>query len=256
MLVATTAVAMALVACSGGASQTAVRSTFVTQANQLCKKFADDYNSAKSKLPVPPSRDDLILLAQATFAPDAIQTYQQIATLKMPTADEQNLKSLMDQAVAEVQLIQSDPIQDGSKLNQRDIVNRMRSYGLTDCGVGFDRDVDHDEFVKEANSVCVNLAGKIDQIRRDNNVDAPNATPDARAAIVRNNIVPVYLDALSQIESIGYPDADRDFLSKLIADSRVLVQSFVQDPAAFFDPSRPGEEDIHQRWASYGSICT
>jgi len=253
-VIATAAVTMSVAACGGGTSQTAVRSAFVTQANQLCKQFADDYNSAKAKLPVPPSNDDLVLLAQGTYAPDAIQTYQQISALKMPTADEQDLKSLMDQSVAEVQLIQSDPLKGGSKLNQRDIVRRMRSYGLTDCGVGFDRDVDHDEFVKEADSICVNLAAKIDQIRTDNNIDG--ATPDARAAAVRNNIVPVYLDALSQIESIGYPDADKDFLTKLIADSRVLVESFVQDPAGFFDPSRPGEADIHQRWQSYGSICT
>ncbi len=240
-----------LAAC-GGESQAAVRSAFVSRANQLCQKLTDDYVAAKAKLPTPPGNDDLVLLARATFVPDAIDTYQQIAALKMPKGDRQDLTSLMQQAIAEVQLIQADPLQGGSKGNQRDIVGRMRSYGLDQCGVGFDHDITHDEFVKEANSVCANLASKIGKLNEDQSL--ASLAPDARAAFVVNTAAPVYLDAVAQIEAIGYPPGDADVLKKLVADSRADIAAFTADPSLYFNRSRPAAVDIHQRWIAFGAV--
>ena len=251
VLLATAGVGIALTACSGGTSDVTVRNSFVTQANQLCKQFTDDYDGAKAKLPIPPSNDDLILLAQATFAPDAISTYQQISALKMPKADEQDLKSLMSQAVAEVQLIQSDPIQGGSKGNQRDIVNRMRKYGLTECGAGFDHDVDHAEFLKEADGVCSTYFAKLVKVEQDQNI-GPSAKEDVKLAFVVNTGLPVVEDAVNRIEAIGYAPEDKDVLTKLIADWRADLNTIAKDPSQFFVPNRPAAVDIFNRWDAFG----
>lgn len=243
-------VLFAIAACSGGSSQ-AAKAAFVAQGNQLCKQFADDYNAAKAQLPIPPSNDDLKLLAQATFVPAAIETYQKIASLNLPKADAQDLTSLMDQAIAEVRLIQADPLQGGSPSNQRDIVNRMHGYGLTECGVGFAHDVDHAEFVKEADGICGTYFAKLSKVEQDQNVSA-SSKDDVKIAFATNTGLPVVRDAVDRIEAIGFPPEDKAVLSKLIGDWRADLDAVAKDPAQFFTPNRATAVDIFQRWAAFG----
>jgi len=245
------ALCAALFACgSGGGSSAAVKEAFVTQANGLCKQLTTDYNTAKATLPASPTPDQLKEFVQGTFGPEAISTYQQIASLQMPKDDADALTSLLTTAIAEVRLILVDPAVNGSATNQHDLVKRFRDYGLSECGAGFAHDISHDEYVVAAQGICNNIDKKITGIETANKIQ--KGTADARAAFVGTYAVPLLRDMADQLEALGLPPGEEATLTKLLADMRAVIDSYLQDPASLYVAKTGPAYAVNAAWDAYG----
>jgi hypothetical protein len=246
------AICAALLACGGGGgNQAAVKDAFVTAANGMCKQLTTDYNAAKAALPASPSADDLKEFVQGSFGPEAISTYQKIASLQTPKDDAESLSSLLTSAIAEVRLIQSDPVVNGSVTNQHDLVARFRNYGLTECGAGFVHDLTHDEYVTAAQGICKNLDDKLFGLEDDNGIHKAGA--DAKAAFVHTYAAPLFRDAIDQLEVVGVPTADQAAVTKLLTDWKAIVDSYEKDPTILYTPKTAGVIAFNGAWDAFGA---
>jgi len=240
------------VACGGGGGGGATEGAFVQHGNQLCKALADDYQAGKAALPSPASAADIKDFVQGRFVPEAVQTYQQIAGLKMPGDQADAVNALLTAAIAEVRLIQSDPAAGGSPQNQRDLVKRFQEVGLTECGAGFQHELNQAQFIEAVNGICQGLGEKVLEIGRDRQIDQ-NATSEALAQFVQQTVLPLFTDVIAQIDRLGFPtDAGPDW-AKLVSDWKADVVLVQQNPLAFYDQTRPAAVDINQRWIAYGA---
>jgi hypothetical protein len=236
----------------GGGGGSSSRDLFVAQANQLCTALSDSYTAEKAKLPSPPSAADIKDFVQGSFAPQAVTTYEQIAALPMPSAEKDDLQSLLTAAIAEVRLIQADPATNGTPLTQRELVRRFQAVGLTACGAGFQHELDKAQFVKEANGICLGLASKVYALLRGRGINE-DSTSEEKAIFVKLTIVPLYFDVVTQIESLGFPAEDQQVLADLLAAWRADIGAVEQQPELSFDPNRVETLDVKRRWIEYGA---
>jgi hypothetical protein len=243
---------LVIAACGGGSSAGAVKGQFVQQANQLCKKLADDYTAAKAALPQPTTVTDIQTVIRGQFVPEAITTYQQIGSMQLPTPDAEQISALMTAAIAEMRLIQDDPPNSGSPTNQRDLVRRFRELGLTECGAGFEHDLDKPQYLDAANTICSALGEKVVSSAKSFGIVA-GTKPAVIAAFVQGTAVPLYRDAVKQLEGLGSPPGDEALLQALLKDWSADIDAVEQNPQLFLDVRRPAALDINKRWVDYGA---
>jgi hypothetical protein len=239
------------VGCSGGSSGPTME-TWAAQANPACQKLAEDNAAGLAALGPSPTPDALTSYAQATFIPEAIATYRGIAALPAPKDQVDTIQALMIDVLAELKLVQADPVAGGSNVNQASLVARLHSLGLTSCGAGFKSTIDKASFVSSADSICSNL---LSQMKRGvDDLSAKSGVTDAqRADFVNSTVLPLFRSVLDQIEAIGYPPDDATTIAKIVADSRALNERIAAEPSVFFLGTKdPQAKDLADRWIAYG----
>lgn len=242
-------VAIAVTAGCGGGGPS--RDAFVEQANLLCTALNDSYTTGRSKLPTPASASDIKDFVQGSFAPQAISTYQQIGTLAVPSAEKEDLQTLLTAAIAEVRLIQADPVTNGTPQTQRELVRRFQDVGLTECGVGFEHELDKPQFIKEVNDICNALADKLRTSARSLGV-VKESPPEVVVAFVQGTAAALYRAAVAEVERLGFPTGDETALQQLLVDWRADIDAVEKDPATF-NQARPLAIDVGVRWDAYGA---
>jgi hypothetical protein len=240
--------ACAAAACGGGGGVNA--DTWASQGNELCVKLATEDAAGRAALGASPSPADLTTYIQATYVPEANETYRAIGALPKPKDKADDIDALITDVLAEISLIQYDPVGGGNKVNQAQLVSRLKAIGLTSCGTGFEGVVDRASFVAEVNGICGNLHPQIDSAAKEQKI-YESATKDQRAAFVHNEILPLYHETLDKIAALGYPPADATLLAGIVSDSRAYFDALDKDPELFFN-----EPDyvkaLHERWRAYG----
>lgn len=252
-LVAVTVAFVVLIAACGGGKSTS-KAAFDAQANQICKRLADADATGRSALGTTPSPQALRDYIGGTFAPEAIQAYEQIKTLSMPSSDKDRIVQLLTDAIAEVRLINADPATGGNIPNQQDLVRRFAAEGMTECGAGFSRQITKPEFLQKVNAICADIAQKVAAAKTASNV-TDTSPPEQQNLFVKSVIVPLQLEAVNRIESLGFPVADQQLLSTLMTDARADIAIYEKDPSKYF-VQRPTQVDLQRRWQQYGgNIC-
>jgi hypothetical protein len=211
----------------------------------------DSYTTARSKLPSPPSAADIKDFVQGSFAPQAISTYQQIGALALPSAEKQDLQSLLTAAIAEVKLIQADPVTNGTPQTQRELVRRFQAVGLTECGAGFQHALEKPQLIKEVNDICSALADKLRASARSLGVDK-DSSPETVAAFVQGTATALYRAAVSEVERLGFPAGDEASLQQLLTDWRADIDAVEKDPSTY-NQLRVAGVDVGTRWTTYGA---
>lgn len=241
-----------LEACGGGGGPS--KATFLTQANQICKRVGDADATARSALGASPPAQAMRDYIGGTFAPEVIQAYEQIKTLAMPANEKDRIIQLLTDAIAEVRLINADPATGGNIPNQQDLVRRFGAEGMTECGVGFSRQITKPEFLRKLNAICVDISQRVAAAKAQSNVtDA--SPPEQQNLFVKSVVVPLQLEAADRIEALGFPVADQELLTRLMADARADIAIYERDPAKYF-VERPTQLDLQRRWQAYGGpIC-
>jgi hypothetical protein len=240
---------LAAVAGCGGGSSGADKASFVSKGNELCRTLANDYNAGIAKLGPNPTKDATAEFLRASFLSEAITTYRSIGGITFPKADREMLDTLLRQTLAELQLIQEDPVVGGNPANQRRLVKSFTDYGLDQCGAGFAGPVDKAEFVREANGICRALNASYHKAYDD--ADLTLSSPeDQLKALLHTRIVPLTRQALTDIEGIGFQDAT---LASIVADTRTLLDKIDADPNRVTYGDTPEELAINKRWIDFGA---
>jgi hypothetical protein len=235
-------------ACGGGGGVTAA--AWAAQGNDLCLKLATADATGRATLGASPTPADLTTYIQATYVPEANETYRAIGALPRPKDKATDIDALLTDVLAEISLIQYDPVGGGNKVNQAQLVSRLRDIGLTSCGTGFAGVVDKQSFLAEADGICSNLHPQIDSAAKEQKI-YETATKEQRAAFVRNYIIPLYRETLDKVVALGYPPADATLLAGIVSDSRAYYDALDKDPESFF--SEPDSvKALHERWRAYG----
>jgi hypothetical protein len=248
------AVVLAVAAgCSGGGGVSITAEAFAQQGNAQCQKLANDDAAGRAALGTSPSADAMTSYVQGTYVPEANETYKAIAALPKPKDTAADIDALLTDVLAEIRIIQSDPVAGGNRVNQAELVNRLRSVGLTACGAGFAATVDKASFVIRANAFCTNLQSQVGR-----QLDVLNAektvTTEQKADFVTTTVVPLYRETINLIEAIGYPPDDATFLASIVKDARAYIESLVAHPELFYvRATDPATLNVWQRWREYGA---
>jgi hypothetical protein len=240
---------LATVAGCGGGGSGGDKAGFVSKGNELCRTLADDYNAGIAKLGPNPTKDAVAEFLRASFIAEAMTTYRSIAGITFPAADKEMLDTLLRQTLAELSLIQADPVVGGNRANQRRLLGEFKAYGLDQCGAGFAGPVDKAEFVLEANGICRALNASYHKAYDDADLtlDSPD---DQLKALLHSRIVPLTRQALTDIEGIGFQDAT---LASIVADTRTLLDKIDADPDRVTYGDTPEELAINKRWIDFGA---
>jgi hypothetical protein len=233
----------------GGGSSGGGKPAFVAKANELCKTLADDYAAGIGKLGASPPRDKVAEFLRTSFLPEALNTYRSVAALGIPSQDRLTLEPLLPQTVAELSLMQADPVVGGNAANQRRLTAGYKAYGLDQCGAGFAGNVDKAEFVTEANAVCRALNASYHKAYDDADLRL-SSPPDQLKVVLHTRIVPLTRQALVDIEAIGFDDPT---LEAIIADTRSLLDRIDADPNRVTYGDTPEELAINKRWIDFGA---
>jgi hypothetical protein len=234
--------------CGGGGSG-ASKPEFVAKANELCKTLATDYSSGVSALGANPTREQLAEFLRTAFLADALNTYRAIGALAIPSDDRATVEPLLTQTVAELALIQADPVIGGNRANQRRLLAAFKSYGLDQCGAGFAGEVDKAELITEANSICRALNDSYHKAYTDADL-RESSPPELLRVVLHTRIVPLTRQALLDIEAIGFQDPT---LASIIADTRTLLDNIDADPNRVTYGDTPEELAINKRWIDFGA---
>ena len=243
------ALCIATTAGCGGGTSGGDKPAFVAKANGLCKTLAEDYASGIGKLGASPSREQMAEFLRASFLAEALNTYRAIGALNIPSQDRPTVEPLLTQTVAELALIQTDPVVGGNASNQRRLIAGFKAYGLDQCGAGFAGKVDKTEFVSEANAVCRALNESYHKAYDDADLRL-SSPPEQLKVVLHTRIVPLTRQALVDIEAIGFDDPT---LQAIIADTRSLLDRIDADPNRVTYGDTPDELAINKRWIDFGA---
>jgi hypothetical protein len=248
-------VALLFIGACGGGSSGPSKAAFVQRANQLCTKLSEDYAAAQKALPPSPSPDDMKTFVQGNYTPLAIQTYQQIGALGYPKDDAEKLSALLTESIAELKLVALDPTSAGNRQAQRGLVKRFADYGLTECGVGFQKELTREQFALEANAECQRLFDQVVAAAKPLGIRR-GGTNEKLAEYVTSKVVPADLASLEALRAIGIPKGDEALLDGLLTDSAAKIADLAKDPSRLFVIDAR-DTSIADRWLQYGvPVCS
>jgi hypothetical protein len=243
------ALGCAVVAGCGGGGSSGDKSQFVAKGNELCKTLADDYAAGIAKLGATPSKEQEAEFLRSSFVAEALNTYRAIGALDIPKADRETVEPLLTQVMAELSVIRADPVVGGNAANQRRLTSELEAYGLDQCGAGFARTANRDEFLAEANSICRDLNASYHKAYEDADLKL-SSPPEMLKVVLHTRIVPLTRQALVNIEGIGFEDPT---LQSIIVDTRSLLDRIDADPNRVTYGDTPEELAINKRWIDFGA---
>jgi hypothetical protein len=239
--------AVASAACGGGDSG-GNKAEFLAKGNELCRTLAGKYEEGLAKLGSNPSKEAMAEFLRSSFIGEAMSTYRAVGGVTFPKADREMLDTLLRQTLAELAVIQEDPVVGGNPANQRRLVKEFKDYGLDQCGAGFAGPADKAAFVSEANSICRALNESYHKAYKDADLTLASP-PEQLKVLLHTRIVPLTRQALTDIEGIGYEDPT---LASIVADTRTLLDKIDADPNRVTYGDTPEELAINKRWIDFG----
>ena len=128
---------LAAAGCGGGGDDNLSKSEFVAQGNAICKKGNAEINTAAKKLNKNSTPAQLKSFATDTIVPSVESQISQIRALDEPSADQDQVNAILDEADAALAKVKANPTLITSNADPFAKANKKaKAYGLTVCGSG------------------------------------------------------------------------------------------------------------------------
>jgi len=139
-LISAAVLAAAVVAAGcGGGSDDLTKAEFDKQANAICKKGNQEIDKAANSVfttKQAPSKADFEKFANDTLIPSVQKQIDQISDLNPPSADEDQVNAIVDEAQSALDQVKKDPtILENEKADPFKKANQLaNAYGMNVCG--------------------------------------------------------------------------------------------------------------------------
>ena len=104
-------------------------------------------------------------------------------------------------------------------------------------------------FVSKADAVCKKFNDESDKVTATLTADS---TEDEFVKLVREQLIPLFKKQLSDIRSLGFPEADKAELNRLMDQSETLADQISADPVKFANLETDPFAEINSALAGYG----
>jgi hypothetical protein len=123
--------------CGGGDDNSLSKSEFVAQGNAICKKGNQQLNAAGKELGKSPTKAQVNSFVTATVIPNIQGQVDQLRALDEPSADQDQVNAILDEADAALAKVKADPtLLTGHADPFAKANKKAKAYGLTVCGSG------------------------------------------------------------------------------------------------------------------------
>jgi hypothetical protein len=127
-----------LAAGCGGGDDDLTKAEFVNQADAICKKGNQEIDKAAKQVftsKQAPSKAQFEKFVNDTLIPNTQSQIDQVRDLNPPSADEDQVNVLLDEAQAGLDKVKQDPTVLEGKVDPLKKANQLaKDYGLTECG--------------------------------------------------------------------------------------------------------------------------
>ena len=131
------AVPLLAAGCGGGGDDNLSKSEFVSQGNAICKKGNQQLNAAGKALGKHPTKAQLNSFVTASVIPNIQRQVDQLRALDEPSADQDQVNAILDEADAALAKVKADPsLLTGNSDPFAKANKKAKAYGLTVCGSG------------------------------------------------------------------------------------------------------------------------
>jgi hypothetical protein len=104
-------------------------------------------------------------------------------------------------------------------------------------------------FVSKADAVCKKFNDDSDKLSAT--LTATSTEADF-VKLVKEQLVPLFKKQLADVRAIGFPEADKVELNRLVTDAEKLADEIAADPVKFVNRETDPLEDISRALAAYG----
>jgi len=138
LLTAILSVGVVAVGCGGG-SDHLTKAEFTTQGNAICKKGNQEINKAANQVftSQKPSQAQIDKFTNGTLIPSVQSQIDQLRDLNPPSADEDQVNAIIDDAQSALDKVKKDPTLVQGNSDPFKKANQLaKQYGLATCGSG------------------------------------------------------------------------------------------------------------------------
>ena len=132
------AVAVTVVIGCGGGDDELTKSEFLKQGNAICAKGNKEIDAAVNKLfpgKQQPTKAEITKFAEDTLIPSVEGQVSDLRDLNPPSADEDQVNAILDEADSAVEKTKADPSLIATNKDPFAKANQMaNAYGLKECG--------------------------------------------------------------------------------------------------------------------------
>ena len=126
------------IAGCGGGDDALTKSEFLKQGNAICKKGNQDIDKAANQTfekGQEPTKAQVTKFAEDTLIPSVDEQISGLRDLNPPSADEDKVNAILDEAESSLDKVKADPSLFASNQDPFKKANQMaNAYGLTECG--------------------------------------------------------------------------------------------------------------------------